>query len=75
VATTTKTTKGLRISPAVSASAYDIELTTVAAGAAAPTDAIGEPVLGGEDFASGLPVGDLYLKSASGQQAIVKIGT
>lgn len=75
VCTTTPHTRGVRISPIVNPGAYDIEWVSVPAGAAAPGDAYGLPVLGGEDFAGGFPVGDIYLKSASGQTAIVKLGS
>lgn len=74
VCTTTFSTRGLRISPAASATVFDIEWVSVRAGAAAPTDSIGEPIFGGDDFANGIPLGDIYLKSASGQSAIVKTG-
>lgn len=74
VVTTNKNTKGLRISPLASATTFDIEWISVAAGSTTPTDAVGEPIMGGEDFAGGVPIGDIYLKSASGQTAIVKIG-
>lgn len=74
VATTTTATRGLRLAPIASASVYDIEWVSVTAGAAAPTDVYGEPVLGGEDFPAGLPIGDIYCKSASGQKLIVKTG-
>jgi hypothetical protein len=74
VATTTGATRGLRIAPLADAAVFDIEWVAVAAGAAAPSDTYGEPVLGGEDFASGIPLGDIYLKSASGQKAVVRVG-
>lgn len=74
VATTDISTKGLRIAPIASTSVYDIEWVSVAAGAAAPTDTYGEPILAGETFGDGLPIGDIYLRSASGQIAIVKTG-
>jgi hypothetical protein len=74
VAATTSSTKGLRIAPLASTTTYDIEWVAVPANAGAPTDTYGEPVLGGEDFAAGLPIGDIYLKSATGQVAIVKTG-
>jgi hypothetical protein len=32
-------------------------------------------VLGGEDFDSGVPLGDVYLRSPTGQTAIVRVGT
>lgn len=75
VATTTAATKALILAPIVGASAYDIEWVSVAAGAAAPTDTYGEGVLAGEDFSTRpAPIGDIYLKSATGQLAIVKVG-
>ncbi len=75
VATTTANTKALIISSVVGAASYDIEWTSVAAGANTPTDTYGEPVLAGEDFGSrGLPIGDIYLKSTAGSIAIVKTG-
>ena len=73
VCTTTAATLGLRLGVPPNPSAYDIEWAAVAAVAAAPTSAIGEGVLAGEDFASGLPIGDIYCKSASGQQLIVMV--
>lgn len=75
VATVTAETRGLRIAPLANAAVFDIEWTSVPAGAAMPTDTYGEPVFGGEDFAGGFPLGDIYLKSASGQVAIVKTGS
>ncbi len=74
VAATAAATRALRIAPIAGATTYDIEWVAVAAGASAPTDTYGEPVLGGEDFASGVPIGDIYLKSATGQTAIVRTG-
>lgn len=75
VATVTADMRGLRIAPLANAAVFDIEWTAVPAGAAMPTDTYGEPVFGGEDFAGGFPLGDIYLKSASGQVAIVKTGS
>lgn len=75
VVTVTADMRGLRIAPLANAAAFDIEWVSVPAGAAAPTDDYGEPVFGGEDFAGGFPLGDIYLKSASGQVAIVKTGS
>lgn len=74
VATTTTATKGLRLAALASAATFDIEWAAVASGAAAPTDASGEPIMAGEDFAAGLPIGDIYLRSASGQKAVVRMG-
>ena len=70
VATTTSSTSALRMSCACNASAYDIEFTVVAAGAAAPTTP-GQALLAGEDFATGIPVGDIYARSATAQKLIV----
>lgn len=75
VATTTAATKGLIVAPSVNASAFDIEWTSVTAGAAAPTDLYGVPVGYGETFADGLPIGDVYLKSATGMVATVRTGS
>jgi hypothetical protein len=74
VATTIAATRGLRITPTADAGGYDIEWVAVTAGAAAPTDTYGQPILGGDDFAGGMPLGDIYLKSASGQKAVVRTG-
>ena len=77
VATTTAATRGLRISPLATATTFDIEWVSVAEGATAPdltSDPTGEPVFGGEDFPAGIPIGDIYLKSASGQTVTVKTG-
>lgn len=75
VATVDASTKALRLAPIAAATIYDIEWTVVPAGSAAPADPWGEPIQGGEDFASGLPTGDVYCKSASGQLAVVHVGT
>jgi hypothetical protein len=75
VATTDATTKALRVGNICTATIFDIEWASVPAGAAAPADANGEAVLGGEDFDSGVPLGDVYLRSPSGQTAIVRVGT
>jgi hypothetical protein len=74
VCTVDSGTKGLRLAPSADAASYDIEWIAVTAGAAAPADAYGEPVFGGEDFHAGIPLGDIYLKSASGQKAVVMKG-
>lgn len=75
VATVSSATRGLRIAGIAAATVFDIEWVAVAANSPAPTDTYGEPVFGGEDFVTGVPIGDVYLKSASGQIATVKIGT
>ena len=75
VATTDSTTKVLRVGNIGTATIFDIEWVSVPAGATAPTDVNGEAILGGEDFLSGVPIGDIYLRSTSGQTAIVHLGT
>lgn len=71
VVTTTATTKSLRMSATCNANAYDIEYTVVAAGADAPTDTRGQALLAGDDFLAGIPVGDIYARSASLQTLVV----
>ena len=71
VKTTTTSTKALRMSCACNATIFDIEYTVVTAGAAAPTDARGQALLAGEDFLAGIPVGDIYARSASLQTLII----
>ena len=70
VATTSAATKSLRMSCASNATAYDIEYQVVVAGGAAPT-ANGMSLLAGEDFAVGIPIGDIYARSATNQRLIV----
>lgn len=70
VATTTTATKSLRMSAACNATAYDIEYQVVASGAAAPTTT-GQALLAGDDFLAGIPVGDIYARSATAQKLIV----
>lgn len=70
VATTTTATKSLRMSAACNATAYDIEYQVVAAGGAAPT-LTGQALLAGEDFLAGIPIGDIYARSATAQRLIV----
>lgn len=70
VATTTTSTKSIRMSAACNATAYDIEYQVVTAGAAAPTTT-GQALLAGEDFLAGIPVGDIYARSATAQKLIV----
>ncbi len=71
VTTTTTATKALKMSAACNTSIYDIEYTVVTAGASAPTDARGQALLAGEDFLAGIPVGDIYARSASFQTLII----
>ena len=71
VKTTTTATKALRMSCACNATIFDIEYTVVTAGASAPTDARGQALLAGEDFLAGIPVGDIYARSASFQTLII----
>lgn len=70
VTTTTTATKSLRMSCACNATAYDIEYQVVAAGGAAPTTS-GQALLAGDDFLAGIPVGDIYARSATLQKLIV----
>lgn len=71
VKTTTTATKSLRMSAACNATTYDIEYTVVTAGAAAPTDTRGQALLAGDDFLAGIPVGDIYARSATLQTLII----
>ena len=71
VKTTTTATKALRMSAACNAATYDIEYTVVTAGASAPTDTRGQALLAGEDFLAGIPVGDIYARSATAQTLII----
>ena len=70
VTTTTTSTTSLRMSAACNASAYDIEIQVVAAGGSAPTTT-GQALLAGDDFLTGIPVGDVYARSATAQKLIV----
>lgn len=70
ITTTTTATRSLRMSAACNATAYDIEYQVVAAGAAAPTTT-GQALLAGDDFLAGIPVGDIYARSATAQALIV----
>lgn len=70
ITTTTTATRSLRMSAACNASAYDIEYQVVASGAAAPTTT-GQALLAGDDFLAGIPVGDIYARSATAQKLIV----
>ncbi len=71
VKTTTISTKALRMSAACNATTYDIQYTVVTAGAAAPTDTRGQALLAGDDFLAGIPVGDIYARSATLQTLII----
>jgi hypothetical protein len=71
VKTTTTATTALRMSAACNATIFDIEYTVVAAGASAPTDTRGQALLAGEDFLAGIPVGDIYARSATLQTLII----
>lgn len=73
VCTTTAATLGLRLGIPPTPTTYDVEWISAAAGAIAPTDVNGEGVLAGEDFQGGLPLGDIYCKSVTGQKLIVKV--
>jgi hypothetical protein len=81
VATTTTSTKALRAGYTSSASPYDIEWAVAPTGtyandAAANVGlpAAGEAIQGGEDWQGGPPLGDVYLRSATLQTAIVRTG-
>ena len=75
VATVTSLTQGLRIGQPASDRVFDIEWTVQAAGTVSlPSDTLAECIQGGENFAEGLPIGDVYCRSASGRTAIVKVG-
>ena len=71
VKTTTTATKALRMSAACNTTTYDIEYTVVTAGASAPTDTRGQALLAGDDFLAGIPVGDIYARSATAQTLII----
>lgn len=71
VKTTTTATKSLRMSAACNATVFDIEYTVVTAGAEAPTDTRGQALLAGDDFAAGIPVGDIYARSATLQTLVI----
>ena len=71
VITTTTATKALRMSAACNTTTYDIEYTVVKAGAEAPTDTRGQALLAGDDFLAGIPVGDIYARSATAQTLII----
>jgi hypothetical protein len=71
VITTTTATKALRMSAACNATTYDIEYTVVTADASAPTDTRGQALLAGDDFLAGIPVGDIYARSATLQTLII----
>lgn len=70
ITTTTTGTRSLRMSAACNATVYDIEYQVVASGAAAPTTT-GQALLAGDDFLAGIPVGDIYARSATAQKLIV----
>jgi len=71
VKTTTTATKSLRMSAACNATVFDIEYTVVTAGASAPTDTRGQSLLAGDEFLGGIPVGDIYARSATLQTLII----
>jgi len=75
VATVTASTRALWISSIPTATVYDIQWTVVPAGAAAPADTYGIGILAYENFQTGAPIGDIYIKSpTSNQVAVVKVG-
>ena len=71
VITTTTATKALRMSAACNTTTYDIEYTVVKEGEEAPTDTRGQALLAGDDFLAGIPVGDIYARSATAQTLII----
>ena len=71
VITTTTATKALRMSAACNATTFDIEYTVVTTGDAPPTDTRGQALLAGDDFLAGIPVGDIYARSATLQTLII----
>ena len=71
VTTTTTATKSLRMSASCNAIVFDIEYTVVTAGASPPTDTRGQALLAGDDFLAGIPVGDIYARSASTQTLVI----
>lgn len=72
VVTTTAATKALRMSCACNATAYDIEFQRVNAGDPAPSaGTAGMALLAGDDFPQGIPIGDIYARSATLQKLIV----
>ena len=71
VITTTTETKALRMSAACNATTFDIEYTVVTTGDAPPTDTRGQALLAGDDFLAGIPVGDIYARSATLQTLII----
>jgi len=64
-------TLAVRMSGASDSSYWDIEYTVVPEGDSAPTIANGLALLASEDFSGGIPIGDIYAKSVSGQTLIV----
>jgi hypothetical protein len=72
VATNTAATKALILGAGGNASAYDIEWTVTAAGAGTPSDTKGNGIGLAENFAAGIPIGDIYARSASGQSLVVR---
>ena len=67
---------GLRLSPHPGNSNDDIEWVSYPAGTYATDnlvpDAAGEPIFAGDDFAGGVPRGDIYCRSPSGMALFVK---
>jgi hypothetical protein len=71
VATCNINTLALRIGFPAASTVFDVEWTVVAAGASAPTATNGDCLLAG-GFFDVIPIGDIYLRSASSQIAVVK---
>lgn len=74
VATVTASTRALLIAPIASSTSYLVQWTSVPAGAAAPTDTYGFPILAGENFLTGPPLGDVWIMSPNPDVVLVKVG-
>ena len=71
VLTVDENTLAVRMSGASDSEYWDIEYTVVPEGDPIPTISNGLALLASEDFSGGIPVGDIYAKSVSGQTLIV----
>ena len=74
IVNTTAATRGLRLAPLGDATAFDIEWCVYPAGSSAPADTRGEPIGFGEDFRAGMPIGDIWCRSATSQFLLAKTG-
>lgn len=64
-------TRALRVGFPANTQIYDVEWTFVPTGATAPTETLGDCLLAG-GFFDAIPIGDIYMRSASGQSVLVK---